>query len=385
MKLSNLIAVGLAIFAMLFGSGNVVFPLALGRDAGDSIALAMAGFVLTGVIVPLIGLVAAALFEGDYRKFLGMAGRWPGALMTFLCMMLIGPLGTTPRCITLAHGALRWHLPSVNLVVFSIVAAVLIYLTTVRRSYVVELMGRVFGPIKLTLLLTMIVVGVFAAGALAPAQVAPGALFMRGFADGYQTMDLMATIFFSGLIIAAIKQRLGSRVADGRSLARYGLQAGLIGGTLLGVVYIGFGLTAAKHGAALAFTDKTQLLSALANIILGAHATILANLTTTIACLTTAIALTTVFANYLATELLGGKIKYHHALVMTVAVNLAMTNLGFNGIAHIVEPVVFVCYPALIVLSLANIAYVLWGFRYVQLVTLATLAFNVLISARHLL
>ena len=146
MKLSNLIAVGLAIFAMLFGSGNVVFPLALGRDAGENIAFAMMGFVLTGVIVPLIGLVAAALFEGDYRKFLGMAGRWPGALMTFLCMMLIGPLGTTPRCITLAHGALCWHLPGVSLFVFSIIAAALIYAATVRRSYVVELMGRVWMP-----------------------------------------------------------------------------------------------------------------------------------------------------------------------------------------------------------------------------------------------
>ena len=381
MQTSRLIQLGLAIFAMLFGAGNVVYPLCLGRDAGSMVMFAVAGFIVTGVIVPLIGLVSAALFNGDYKKFLGTAGRWPGMVIAFMCMLLLGPLGATPRCITLAHGAVFWHLPSISLFVFSLITAVLIFAATIRRSMVVELMGKVFGPIKLVLLFIIIGLGLLASAAPLTTALTSGTAFGRGFADGYLTLDLIGTIFFSALIIRSIRASMKPEDRDDQTaVAWYGLKAGLIGGSLLGLVYIGFSFAAAKHGIALEFVEKTQLLSALAEMLLGARASILANITTTIACLSTAIALTAVFAEYLASELFCGKIKYISALVVTVVMNLAMTNLGFSGLAHVMEPLVLVCYPALIVLSLANAAYIFWGFSHIKEVVIGTLVINLVIT-----
>lgn len=384
MQTSRLISVGLAIFAMLFGAGNVVFPLSLGRDTGTEVLYAVLGFIATGVLVPLLGLVSAALFGGDYRKFLGMAGRWPGALIAFFSMILVGPFGATPRCITLAHGATRWHIPGLDLFTFSIIAAVLIYIASIKRNIIVNLMGRIFGPIKLVLLFTIIFLGLVGVGMPLPSTLGHSMAFMRGFADGYQTLDLIATIFFSSLIITAIKAgHSGTQALTPRQIAGYGLKAGVIGGSLLGLVYVGFSFAASKHGSALAFVENTQLLSALAELLLGARASILANITTAIACMTTAIALSAVFAEYLSVDVFRGKIKYAHALLITVALNMAMTNLGFSGLAQVIEPMVIVCYPALIVLSLANIAHALWGFKHVQHVVIATVVFNTALTAYH--
>jgi LIVCS family branched-chain amino acid:cation transporter len=93
-----------------------------------------------------------------------------------------------------------------------------------------------------------------------------------------------------------------------------------------------------------------------------------------IACLTTAIALTAVFADYLTHEIFLGRFKYIHALLITVTLTFGMTNLGFTGIAQVIEPFAVICYPALIALSLANVAYALWGFKYIKSLFLQRLA-----------
>src|SRR3990172_2297492 len=111
MQKSKIVSVGLAIFAMLFGAGNVVFPLDLGRTVGAQVFFAVLGLTITGVIVPLIGLISAALFDGSYKKFLGMMGHIPGMFVALVCMLLIGPFGATPRCVSLSYAALQWHVP----------------------------------------------------------------------------------------------------------------------------------------------------------------------------------------------------------------------------------------------------------------------------------
>jgi LIVCS family branched-chain amino acid:cation transporter len=371
--LAHVFSVGLAIFAMLFGAGNVVFPLGLGRDTGTQVLFAILGLVLSGVAVPLLGLVSSSLFDGDYKKFLGMAGRIPGAFLALVCMLLIGPFGATPRCITLAYAAVHWHIPSLSLIFFSLVVAGIVFVATIKRRFVVDLMGRILGPIKLTLLLSIIVLGLFATSQPQASLLSGIDAFYKGLKEGYWTLDLLATIFFSGLIISSIKARsTKEKPLSSQQVAMFGLKAGVIGGLLLGAVYTGFCLLAAKFGAQVAGVPKDQLLSALAMVVMGPKACLLANATMAMACLTTAIALTAVFADYLRHELFFGRIKYHYALLLTVTATFAMTNLGFAGIATVIEPVAVVCYPALIVLSLANAAHALWGFNYVKPVVLLT-------------
>lgn len=384
MRFAHIVSVGLAIFAMLFGAGNVAFPLDLGRNTGASVLFAIAGLVATGVLVPLLGLISASLFDGNYKKFLGMTGRIPGLFLALVCMLLLGPFGATPRCITLAYAAVKWHIPQLSLFVFSIIVSCLVYAATIKKRAVVGILGRFLGPIKITLLLTIVVIGLLSIATPPKSKLTDIACFIKGLREGLWTLDLIGTIFFSGLIISSIKSYYQKRGgASAQQIISSGLKAGIIGGSLLGFVYTGFCVLAAKYGAFVTDIPKEQLLSALATLVLGSHASILANAAMAVACLTTAIALTTVFADYLTHELFLGRIKYSYALLITTVLTFVMTNLGFAGIAKVIEPIAILCYPPLIALSLANVAYALWGFKYTKFVFFSTLAATALFNFFH--
>lgn len=365
MKTSGILSAGIAMFAMMFGAGNVIFPLALGRDVGGSIWYALVGFCLTAVVVPLIGIVSLSLYQGDYKKFLGTIGTIPGALIALLCMVLIGPFGCIPRCITISHAAVNWYFPQISLVLFSILAAPLVYLTTMRKNSVIDLLGRYLGPIKIVLLLSIVVGGLFGGMHTLSTGFSPGSAFARGLLEGYGTMDLLAAIFFAGLICSSLRGDPTQPMTTQELIIRC-LKAGLVGGGLLGLMYIGFCIVAAFNASVIQGTDKAQLLSALASLVLGSWGGVLANITVAVSCFTTAIALTTVFADYVSRELTAGRLSYCYALLITTTITALMTNLGFSGIMSAISPIIIVCYPALIVLSIVNIAYKTVGFKYVK-------------------
>jgi LIVCS family branched-chain amino acid:cation transporter len=379
MQKSKLIAVGLAIFAMLFGAGNVVFPLALGRDVGDNILFALLGFCTSGVLIPVLGLVAGIMFDGDYKRFLATMGRIPGFIVALICMILLG-LFLAPRCITLSYAAVKWYFPDLSLFVFSLFAVILIFVATVRKNNVVGLLGRFLGPIKLSLLFSVIVLGILYPSAPRSVAMLSYEVFFKGLKQGYLTMDLLATIFFSGLIISSIKHYNKGKEISSNQVAWLGLQAGIIGGLLLGVVYTGFCIVASMYSFQVIDVPADQLLSALATLILGPKAAVLANLTVAVACLTTAIALTTVFADYLCNDLFGGKIQYLYSLLATLFAVLVISNLGFSGIGRIVGPLAELFYPALIVLCLANIAKKLFKFEYIKTAVFTTFIINLLLQ-----
>ena len=364
MRYAQVFSAGLALFAMLFGAGNIVFPLALGRAMGDHIYWALIGFVITAVIVPIIGLVAVMLYNGNYKQFLGLLGPIPGFLIALVSLILIGPFGIIPRCVTVAYAAVQWYLPWLTLFMFSLIAAALIFVLTFRAQAVATIIARFLGPLKLVLLLSIIAFGVYWYATPPHVDQTPGASILNGFLEGYATLDLLGAIFFASLIVAGLKRSM--HLERPKDLAIVGLQAGTIGGLLLGLVYLGFAVVAAMHGHSVANVDKSQLLTALASFILGEQAGILANITVAVACLTTSVALTTVFANYLRDELGKGRWPYLYCLIATICISTVMSNLGFTSIMTLIMPIVIACYPALIVLSLVAIAHKLWGWRWIK-------------------
>ena len=55
---SQYVAIGLMLFALFFGAGNLIFPVSMGQAAGENVWWAVLGFCLTGVGMPLICVVA---------------------------------------------------------------------------------------------------------------------------------------------------------------------------------------------------------------------------------------------------------------------------------------------------------------------------------------
>lgn len=374
MTTKQILSLGVALFAMFFGAGNVVFPLDLGRVMGDSIPFALLGLFLSGVLMPLTGVFACAFFEGDYKAFFHRIGYIPGELLTLVCMVTIGSLGAIPRTVTLSHAAFSWYFPAFPLWVFTIIAGIIILFFTLREGKVVDVIGRYLGPIKIFLLSSVIISGFFVPSALIHTDFTSLQSFAVGLFAGYGTLDLLGAIFFAKLIILSVGHEA---TVDKSAFLKGLLKAGAIGALLLGTVYSGFMITSALHGSQIPAVGRDQLIFALGDFLLG-RLGILVSFTVAIACLTTAIALTAVFSDYVSNDLFRGRLSYKAAVVMNVFIICAFSNLGFEGIMKMVIPVALICYPALIVLSLVNIAYKTVGFKPVKIPVYVALAFSTL-------
>jgi LIVCS family branched-chain amino acid:cation transporter len=380
----SFILTGFAIFAMFFGAGNVVFPLAIGQFAGTDVDFAVLGLLLTGILLPLSGLVAMILFNSDYYEFFYRLGKWPGLFLILMILALIGPFAGIPRTITLSYStlSLTWvKLPEWQFyTAFCVVTLLLAY----RRDAILTILGKFLTPILLFCLAAVITKGVFTAPV---AAIDPNTthiqMFVSGFITGYNTMDLLAALFFSTVVLAGLHAKLSDDQGkvEHNQILKYLLKACAVAGLLLLVVYGGFCLIAAKHAFSLQGIPADELLGALSLNMLGDYAGPLANGVVSIACLTTAVTLTSVFAEFLSHHFYGDADKmYKPFVIVTVLTAFAMSFLGFVRIIELIFPIIAACYPMLVVLAFCNIAYKLWGFQWVKLPVLVSFLATVLIQ-----
>lgn len=368
---SRTVMTGFAIFAMFFGAGNVVYPLTLGQYAKDSSWIGVLGFLLTDVGVLILGLISMGLFGGNYRQFFGRIGKVPGAWMAAFIMILIGPLGAMPRTIALAYSTTHLFLPSLSLPIFSALSCVLLYVLTYRKSSIVDIIGKILTPILLLSLFIIIVKGIWLGPELGMQTDSSWTVFFRGLSEGYQTMDLLGAFFFSSVIIASLKEAAAEEgVTNQKGLIRLTVKSSAIGGVLLALVYIGFTYVGAFWSDALAQTRQDYYLGSLAILLLGNYGGIVACIAVAFACLTTAMALAAVSSEFLHHSVFKNRISYAYSLVITLVINYFVSTLEFTGIMEFLAPILEVCYPALILLSLLNISYKLWGVQSVKLPTL---------------
>ena len=66
MKLSRekMIVISFMLFSLFFGAGNLIFPPFLGQNAGNQMLLAILGFLLTAVLLPVLGVLVVAKYDG---------------------------------------------------------------------------------------------------------------------------------------------------------------------------------------------------------------------------------------------------------------------------------------------------------------------------------
>ena len=81
------------------------------------------------------------------------------------------------------------------------------------------------------------------------------------------------------------------------------------------------------------------------------------------ACLTTAIVLASLFADFLRSEVTKDKIGNKQALLITLGIGFVVSTFDFAGIARFLGPVLEAVYPALIALTLVNIANKFFGVK----------------------
>ncbi|MEG2630983.1 MAG: branched-chain amino acid transport system II carrier protein, partial [Comamonas sp.] len=98
----DLITLGFLTFALFLGAGNIIFPPMVGLAAGEHLWSAALGFLLTGVGLPLLTVVALARVGGGMDAITAPLGRVGGTLLGVAVYLTIGPLFATPRTATVS-------------------------------------------------------------------------------------------------------------------------------------------------------------------------------------------------------------------------------------------------------------------------------------------
>ncbi len=365
---SHSLAIGLAMFSMFFGAGNVIFPLVVGQIAGNQTPYAISGLLLTAVGVPFMGLIGIILFQGHYPSFFARMGKIPGFILAALIMLVIGPFGGIPRCIALSYSTMKVSWPSLSLGIFSSFSCLIIFLCTFKKNRILDLLSYIFTPLLLLSLFVIIIAGLLMPANLQPSSLTPFQSFTHGLIEGYNTMDLLASFFFSSIIFNGLKHKIQLEGENqDKEIFFLTLKASCIGAFLLSLIYVGFSVVAAYHAPSLAIQSQDELLGNLTLKILGPQAGLIATLTIALACLTTAIALAAVFADFLQKVLLRHRINYLTALLLTLTVACLVSSLEFQSIVALLAPLLQVAYPALIVLTLANIIHRLFQFKPIKI------------------
>lgn len=368
-------------FAMFFGAGNIVFPLAVGQFTQDKNFFGIAGLILTAVLVPFMGLLAMLLYNGDYTAFFRRIGRGPGFFLSALIMAVIGPFGGIPRCIAISHSTLTSSgFSGLSLPLFSVISCGLIYLFTFRRARMLTLLGYVLTPILLLSLAVIMVKGLILMPAPEATLSTKLQTFSLGFLEGYKTMDLLAAFFFSSVVLLCLKREEGEESLSRQQMIRIVGYASVIAASLLALIYICFSFVAAGYSADLHTVPSHRLLGTLAYKLLGPYAGVLASVAVSFACLTTEIALAAIFAEFLQKTLSRGKLSYSLSLVITLAVGFIVSTFQFEGISALLAPLLVTFYPALIALSVLNILHKVYGYQPVKRVFYAAVGLSLLLQ-----
>lgn len=341
---------GFAIFAMFFGSGNLVFPLQIGLAAGAHWSISLIGLLMTGILLPLLGLFVIKVYKGSYYDFFGEAGSITRVLLPFFTLSLLGSFGVVPRCITVAYGGVSSVFPSITLFAFSAIFCVMTFLLCLKDTLMIKVIGKWMSPVKLIALSLLILFGIL--GASEPQEtMGIKAAFEKGFFTGYQTMDLFAAFFFSSFIFSQIKQGLPHLKTD-HEVAKFAIKPSLLGAFLLFLMYAGFVFLGAHYSHLIADVSPELLLPTIAQHTIGKNATLVVSIAITLSCLTTAIALNNIYARYICSELKLKDNKFIIILFLTTTLSFVVSLLDFKGIAKILGPILDVSYPGLVALTI---------------------------------
>lgn len=355
MKKFDTLVIGLMLFSMFFGAGNLIFPPVLGAQAGTSYWLAIGGFILTGVGLPFAVLLAVSLVKEGAAEIGNRVHPWFSTIFMVIVYLSIGPFLAIPRNANVAYemGIKPFLGSSSNsafvLLAFSAVFFALVFVVSLNPSKMEQYMGRWITPVLLVAMVTLCTIGLFKMdGHLqTPAEPYQANAFSTGFIEGYNTMDALAALAFGIVILSAIKQR---GITDKKQLTKYTLKAALVAGVLLSLVYVSLGLIGGKMAASGSYASGTDLLTAASTLLLGSSGKALLGFIFTLACFTTVVGLTVACGQYFSKLL--PKVSYRTVALIVTLIGFTLSNMGLAQILKVSVPFLVTAYPLTIVLTL---------------------------------
>lgn len=358
--------VGSLLFGLFFGAGNLIFPLKMGQDAGYNIGPVTLGFLLSGVGLPILGVVAAAMSDSQSLFDIAVpAGKKFAYFFTILLYLTIGPGFAIPRTSTVSYevsfGSFSIN-QSLGLFIFSLIFFALALGFALNKGKLIDTIGKYLTPIFLVLLGVIVLLGIFKpmgpVGAIEPTKNYLSSPFLKGVIDGYNTLDAPASLAFAVIIIGAIKS---FGLKNPQNIAKQTLKAGLVCLLAMGLVYVSLALLGASSTNIMEpAANGAIILAEISKYYLGDIGHILLSLIVIVACLKTSIGLISACSEMFS-EMLSFDISYEKYCYIFAIISFAIANLGLETIISLSLPVLLFLYPLSIVLIILSMLSVKIG------------------------
>lgn len=361
LSLKHYLFIGSMLFGLFFGAGNLIFPVNMGQLAGSKVFLANLGFLVTGIGLPFLGIIAIGASQSEgLLDLASRINRKYAIIFTILIYLVIGPFFALPRLATTSfeigiapftsgeHG-------KIALAIFSILFFVATWFFSRKPTKILGYVGKFLNPIFLILLGFLLFLGFTRPlGPIATAPVQPDyqtATFLKGFVEGYNTLDALASLAF-GIIIVTTIRSMG--IEKPSQIAKDTIKAGTISVILMGIIYTLLAYLGVMSLGKFPISENGGIaLAQIANHYLGTIGSILLALIVISACLKTAIGLVTAFSETFV-EIFPNR-SYQFFIVFASILPCLFANIGLTKIIEISLPVLMFVYPLAMTLILLAI------------------------------
>lgn len=375
-RIVTLVPIALMLFSMFFGAGNLIFPPQLGAQSGENFLPAMIGFLIGGVALPVITIIAIALSGQSVRSLAARGGAIFNVAFSVAVYLSIGAFFGIPRTGAVSFSTAIAPVTGVDSTaasaVFNLFFFGVSYWLARNPTDLVSRLGKILTPSLLILLCVLVVMSLFKlhGATQPPTEQYVETPLVSGLLEGYLTMDSIASLAFGILVISAIR---GHNPTPNSDTSRFPVVkataiAALIAGFLLAVIYVGLGVMGSRIPDGQSFSDGAALLSAASLSTLGTTGQIVFGGIVLLACLTTSVGLlaaTSEFFNYLVP-----KVSYQLWLLVFVLVSFSIASLGLDAVFSIAIPIIVFLYPIAITVVAATLIdaatrkySMYWGFR----------------------
>lgn len=356
----DIFALGFMTFALFVGAGNIIFPPMIGLQFRAHVWSAAFGFLLTAVSLPVMTVIALARVRGGIDVLSAPIGRSASLLFSVLCYLAVGPFFAIPRTATVSFElgiAPLTGSGSLSQIIYSLVYFMLVISISFYPRRLLDSVGYVLAPLKILAL------GVLGIATLVWPASKPilytnsyhAMAFSYGFVNGYLTMDTFGALVFGIVIVNAARAR---GVKDANLLTRYTVQAGLIAGVGLTLVYLSLFKLGADSAALVPYaTNGAVILCAYVQHTFGGLGSLFLAVLICIACMVTAVGLTCACANFFVQYL---PVSYKTLVFILSLFAMMVSNLGLSCLIKIFTPLLTAIYPPCIVLVILSFTINWW-------------------------
>ncbi|RNC88026.1 MAG: branched-chain amino acid transport system II carrier protein [Winogradskyella sp.] len=358
-KRKELLVTSFALFSLFFGAGNLLLPPLLGYNAGENWLLVCIGFMITAVLIPILGIVAHSKLQGTMYDFGKKVAPWFSSIYCIIVYMISIAI-PSPRTASATHEIAIHPSFGTSPLLTSTIYFVLVLVFVLNRSKILNLIGKFLTPFIVIMLLAVIVIGLSSSGFTTGNSVFETPM-VSGILEGYQTFDAIGAVVVGAVIIVSLNfdNMQVSKFESKRKLIR---KSGVIAGSGLFIIYAGLIAVGAYFGSEINVDttlsndmQRANLLRGISIAALGTLGNAVLSVLISLACFTTAVGIVAGTADYFKGLFGNSQMVYTITAIVGCLAGIGVGQLDFHSIIVIAYPILLFIYPITIILIILNV------------------------------